>query len=69
MWKEMARHGCCVMMWLFFDGVVSSLRRFKEDVKEVQTGYECGIGLDNFGDIKPGDIFEIYLIEEVAAEL
>ena len=52
-----------------FDGVVSSLRRFKEDVKEVQTGYECGIGLDNFGDIKPGDIFEIYLIEEVAAEL
>ena len=52
-----------------FDGIISSLRRFKEDVKEVQTGYECGIGLDNFSDIKPGDIFEIYLIEEVAAEL
>ncbi len=52
-----------------FDGTVSSLKRFKEDVKEVQTGYECGIGLENFGDIKPGDIFEIYLIEEVAAEL
>ncbi|HKI48400.1 MAG TPA: EF-Tu/IF-2/RF-3 family GTPase, partial [Desulfobacteria bacterium] len=52
-----------------FDGKISSLRRFKEDVKEVQSGYECGIGLDNFGDIKPSDIFEIYQLEEVAAEL
>ena len=52
-----------------FDGLLSSLRRFKDDVKDVQTGYECGIGLDNFGDVKPGDIIEIYLIEEVAAEL
>ena len=52
-----------------FDGLISSLRRFKEDVKEVQSGYECGIGLDNFGDVKPGDVFEIYQIEKVAAEL
>ncbi len=52
-----------------FDGKISSLRRFKEDVKEVQSGYECGIGLDNFGDIKPSDVFEIYQVEEVAAEL
>lgn len=52
-----------------FDGLISSLRRFKEDVKEVQSGYECGIGLDNFGDVKPGDVFEIYQIEAVAAEL
>jgi translation initiation factor IF-2 len=52
-----------------FDGLISSLRRFKDDVKEVQSGYECGIGLDNFGDVKPGDVFEIYQIEEVAAEL
>ena len=52
-----------------FDGRISSLRRFKEDVKEVQSGYECGIGLDNFGDVKPSDIFEIYQLEEVAAEL
>ncbi|MBW2709413.1 MAG: translation initiation factor IF-2, partial [Deltaproteobacteria bacterium] len=52
-----------------FDGTISSLRRFKDDVKEVQSGYECGIGLDNFGDVKPSDIFEIYQIEEVAAEL
>jgi len=54
---------------VIFDGRISSLRRFKEDVKEVQSGYECGIGLDNFGDVKPSDVFEIYQVEEVAAEL
>lgn len=52
-----------------FDGKVASLRRYKEDVKEVQAGYECGIGIENFQDIKPGDIFEIYQVEEVQAEL
>lgn len=52
-----------------FDGKISSLKRFKEDVKEVQTGYECGIGLENFNDIKTGDVFEVYEVEEVAAEL
>ena len=52
-----------------FDGKLASLRRFKEDVKEVQTGYECGIGLENFSDIKPADVFEVYEVEEVAAEL
>ena len=52
-----------------FDGRLSSLRRFKDDVKEVQSGYECGIGLENYQDIKPGDVFEIYEIEEVKAEL
>ncbi len=52
-----------------FDGKIASLRRFKDDVKEVQTGYECGIGLENYNDIKPGDVFEVYEEEEVAAEL
>jgi translation initiation factor IF-2 len=52
-----------------FDGKLASLRRFKEDVKEVQTGYECGIGLENYSDIKPADIFQVYEVEEVAAEL
>ena len=52
-----------------FDGKISSLRRFKEDVKEVQSGYECGISLENFQDIKPGDTFEVYQVEEVEAEL
>jgi translation initiation factor IF-2 len=52
-----------------FDGKMASLRRFKEDVKEVQSGYECGIGLDGFQDIKPGDVLEVYQMEEVLAEL
>ena len=52
-----------------FNGKLSSLRRFKDDVKEVQAGYECGIGLENYQDIKPGDILEVYEIQEVAAEL
>ncbi len=52
-----------------FDGKIGSLRRFKEDVKEVQSGYECGISLENFDDIKPGDILEAYEMEEIQAEL
>ena len=52
-----------------FDGKIASLRRFKDDVKEVQTGYECGIALENFQDIKPGDVFEVYQVEEVRPEL
>jgi translation initiation factor IF-2 len=54
---------------VIFDGRISSLRRFKEDVKEVNSGYECGVGLDHFQDLKPGDVFEAYEIEEVKAEL
>lgn len=49
-----------------FDGALASLRRFKDDVKSVKAGYECGIGLENFQDIKPGDVIETYRIEEVA---
>lgn len=52
-----------------FDGRIASLKRFKEDAKEVQSGYECGIGLQNFQDIKPGDVFEVYQVEELKAEL
>ncbi|MDD6021791.1 MAG: translation initiation factor IF-2 [Oscillospiraceae bacterium] len=43
---------------------IASLRRFKDDVKEVQSGYECGIGLTKFNDIKEGDIFEAFMMEE-----
>ncbi len=43
---------------------ISSLRRFKDDVKEVAEGYECGVGLEKFGDIKEGDIFEAFFMEE-----
>ena len=46
------------------EDAISSLRRFKDDVKEVQTGFECGIGLEKFNDIKEGDIFECFMIEE-----
>ena len=52
-----------------FDGKMASLKRFKDDAKDVQSGYECGIGLENFQDIKPGDVFEVYQIEEIQGEL
>ena len=46
------------------EDLIDSLRRFKDDVKEVATNYECGIGLEKFNDIKEGDIFEAFVIEE-----
>ena len=50
---------------VIFEDKISSLRRFKDDVKEVADGYECGIGLDRFGDIKVGDILEAFVMEEI----
>ena len=47
-----------------FEDEISSLKRFKDDVKEVATGYECGVGLVKFNDIKEGDILEGYITEE-----
>ena len=52
-----------------YTGKIGSLRRFKDDVKAVQSGYECGIGLENFNDIKVGDVIEAYEMEEVAPDL
>lgn len=52
-----------------YEGKLSSLKRFKEDVKEVATGYECGIGLENFNDLKLGDQFEAFLKEEIKGTL
>ena len=46
------------------DDKIASLQRFKDAVKEVSEGYECGIGLERFNDLKEGDIFEVYTIEE-----
>ena len=51
---------------VIFEDKISSLRRFKDDVKEVAQGYECGIGLEKFNDIKEGDILEAFIMEEVA---
>jgi translation initiation factor IF-2 len=52
-----------------YQGKIGSLKRFKEDVREVQAGYECGILIENFNDIKVGDILENFIIEEIAAKL
>ncbi|MDR1942034.1 MAG: hypothetical protein LBQ47_06885, partial [Endomicrobium sp.] len=54
---------------IVFEGNISSLRRFKEDVKEVEKGYECGIGLENFSDVKSGDIIENFTTEKIARKL
>ncbi len=54
---------------VIFTGKLASLKRFKDDVKEVQSGYECGIGLENFQDIKPGDVLEFYNMKEIEAQL
>ena len=50
---------------VIFEDKISSLRRFKDDVKEVASGYECGIGLEKFNDIKENDILEAYIMEEI----
>jgi translation initiation factor IF-2 len=52
-----------------YDGEFSSLKRFKDDVREVREGFECGIGVANFNDIKVGDVIECYRVEEVARTL
>lgn len=51
---------------VIYEDKISSLKRFKDDVREVAQGYECGVGLDRFNDIKNGDIFEVYEMEEIA---
>jgi len=52
-----------------YQGKLASLRRFKDDVREVQTGYECGIGVENFNDVKVGDVIEAFSMEKVAGKL
>jgi translation initiation factor IF-2 len=48
-----------------WDGGISTLKRFKDDVREVSAGYECGVVLDGFHDLEEGDIFEVYALEQV----
>jgi translation initiation factor IF-2 len=52
-----------------YEGKISSLKRFKEDVRDVQSGYECGIMVENFNDLKVGDVLENFVMEKVAAKL
>ena len=47
------------------EGMMNSLKRFKDDAKEVPTGYECGIGIERFNDIKEGDVIECFVMEEI----
>jgi translation initiation factor IF-2 len=54
---------------VIYTSKISSLKRFKEDAKEVLTGFECGIMIENFNDLKTGDILENYVMEEVAGKL
>ncbi len=54
---------------IVYEGKLGSLKRFKEDAREVLTGYECGIGIENFNDIKVGDILECYILKETEAIL
>jgi len=52
-----------------YQGKLGSLRRFKDDVREVQQGYECGLSIENFNDVKSGDIIEAYAIDKIASKL
>ncbi|MBH0201994.1 MAG: translation initiation factor IF-2 [Nitrospira sp.] len=52
-----------------YQGKLGSLRRFKDDVREVQQGYECGLSVENFNDVKSGDIIEAYAVDKIAAKL
>jgi translation initiation factor IF-2 len=54
---------------VIYDGKIASLRRYKDDAKEVPSGYECGIGIERFNDIKVADILECYYMEEVKPEI
>jgi len=54
---------------VIYTGKLSSLKRFKNDVNEVKSGFECGLSLDNYNDFKPGDIIEAFVTERVAAEV
>ena len=51
-----------VVIW---KGEIASLKRFKDDAREVQSGYECGIGLENYQDLKAGDLIETYSVKEI----
>ena len=54
---------------VIYTGKLGSLRRFKDDVREVANGYECGIGIQGYQDLREGDVIEAYILEETAATL
>jgi translation initiation factor IF-2 len=54
---------------VIYDGKIGSLRRFKDDAREVAAGFECGIGIENYNDIQVGDIIEAYVKEQIERKL
>ncbi len=54
---------------VIYSGMLGSLKRFKDDVKEVNSGYDCGLNIDGFNDIKVGDVIESYTIVEIKRKL
>ena len=54
---------------VIYQGKISSLKRFKDDASEVARGYECGIGIQNFNDVKVGDVIEAFVTEKVMADV
>ena len=54
---------------VIYEGALGSLKRFKDDVREVREGFECGIGVEGYNDIRQGDVIEAYEVEEVARTL
>ena len=54
---------------VIYEGHLASLKRFKDDAKEVVSGFECGISIENYNDIKEGDVIEAFIMEEIAREL
>ena len=54
---------------VIYNGKISSLRRFKDDVRDVVQGYECGIGIEGYADIRVGDVIEAYELQETAPTL
>ncbi len=69
---QIRRGGPCRLLRdgvLIHEGKVGSLKRFKDDAREVATGFECGIGIDGYNDVKVGDVIETYVLEEQAATL
>ena len=71
--EGMVRRGAKVRLLrdnvVIHDGSLGQLKRFKDDVKEVKEGYECGMSFENYNDIQKGDFIECYEIEEIAATL
>ena len=69
---KMLRNGRCRLLRdnvVVHEGKIGSLKRFKDDAREVQSGYECGIGLDRYNDVKPGDVIECFRLDEIRRKL